>query len=140
MRLLAFIAESGYAGLLPTGRISVTFDALPELSQKRQAIACRSLPSMFLLVISSTGGGGRNIAVSPTKTTISDMPGAQTGAIDSDSDSQGQLMRQALDELQRAWKSLRRFEDLSDDPAESKAAGRAVAFVDKAFAALEGGG
>jgi hypothetical protein len=36
-----------------------------------------------------------------------------------------------------AWKSLNRMETLSDDPAESKAAGIAVAFVDKAFAELE---
>ena len=48
-------------------------------------------------------------------------------------------MQQALDDLQRAWKSLRRMETLSDDPVESEAAGRAVAFVDKAFTELEAG-
>jgi hypothetical protein len=47
------------------------------------------------------------------------------------------LKAQTLEDLQRGWKSLRRLEDLSDDPKESKAAGRAVAFVDKAFAELE---
>ena len=46
-------------------------------------------------------------------------------------------MTQALDDLQRAWKAIRRMETLSDDPAESKAAERALAFVDKAFAELE---
>jgi hypothetical protein len=49
------------------------------------------------------------------------------------------LKARALEDLKRAWKSLRRLEDLSDDPSESKAAGRAVAFVDKAFAELESG-
>ena len=44
-----------------------------------------------------------------------------------------------MDDLQRAWKSIRRMETLSDDPAEAKAAERAVSFVDKAFAELERG-
>ena len=61
-------------------------------------------------------------------------------AIDSESSSQGQLRQQALTDLQRAWKSVRRMETLSDDPAEAKVAERAVAFVDKAFAELEGRG
>ena len=47
------------------------------------------------------------------------------------------MRQQALADLQTARMSLRRLEDLSDDPAESKAAGRAVAFVDKTFAELE---
>ena len=38
-RRFVFMLESGYAGLRPAGRISLAFDALPELSQKRQAIA-----------------------------------------------------------------------------------------------------
>ena len=59
------------------------------------------------------------------------IPGAQAGAIDSESDSQGQLRQQALTDLQRAWKSVRRMETLSDDPAEAKVAERALAFVDK---------
>jgi hypothetical protein len=46
-------------------------------------------------------------------------------------------MAQALDDLQRAWKSLRRLEDLSDDAGESQAAGKAVKHVDRAFAELE---
>ncbi len=47
------------------------------------------------------------------------------------------LKQQAIDDLQRAWKSIRRLEDLSDDPRESKAAGLAVKHVDKAFRELE---
>ncbi len=46
-------------------------------------------------------------------------------------------MQQALDDLQRACKSIRLLEDLSDDPQESKAAGRAVQHVNKAFRELE---
>ena len=71
------------------------------------------------------------------ETALSEIPGAHTGAIDFGTDSQGQLKADALADLQRAWKSLRRLEDLSDDPREVKAAGKAVAFVDKAFAELE---
>ena len=61
-------------------------------------------------------------------------PGGQFG---NDSESVASLKTQALDELQRAWKSLRRLEDLSDDSAESKAAGRAVGLLSKVFAELE---
>ncbi|MEZ6033695.1 MAG: hypothetical protein R3C17_11415 [Planctomycetaceae bacterium] len=49
------------------------------------------------------------------------------------------LKQQALDDLQRALKSIRRLEDLSDNPRESKAAVRAVQYVDKAFRELERG-
>lgn len=62
---------------------------------------------------------------------------AKTYAFDPEPDSVGSLKRQALDDLQRAWKSIRRLEELSDDPRESKAAGRAVQHVDKAFRELE---
>ena len=64
--------------------------------------------------------------------------GAQGGAIENDADSAGQLWQQAMDDLQRAWKSIRRMETLSDDPLEATVAGRALAFVNKAFAELEG--
>ena len=64
--------------------------------------------------------------------------GAQGGAIENDADSAGQLWQQAMDDLQRAWKSIRRMETLSDDPSEATVAGRALAFVNKAFAELEG--
>lgn len=49
------------------------------------------------------------------------------------------LKAEALEVLQRAWKSIRRMETLSDDPAEAKVAERALSFVDKAFAELERG-
>ncbi|MCA9011222.1 MAG: hypothetical protein KDB01_15835, partial [Planctomycetaceae bacterium] len=62
---------------------------------------------------------------------------AKTYAFEADSDSVGSLRQQALTDLQRAWKSLRRLEDLSDDPAEAKAAERALSFVDKAFGELD---
>ena len=71
------------------------------------------------------------------ETALSEIPGVQIGAIGSDSDSQGQLKQRAIDDLQRAWKSIRRLEDLSDDPRESKAANRAVKHVDGAFRELE---
>ncbi len=48
------------------------------------------------------------------------------------------LRQQALTSLQLAWRDMRRMESLSDDPAESKLAGSALAFVDKAFEELEG--
>ena len=66
------------------------------------------------------------------------MPGAQAGAIETATDLQWQLKTQALEDLQRAWKSIRLMETLSDDPSEAKVAERALAFVDKAFAELEG--
>lgn len=47
------------------------------------------------------------------------------------------LKADALEVLQGACKAIRRMETLSDDPAEAKAAERALAFVDKAFAGLE---
>jgi len=47
------------------------------------------------------------------------------------------LKIQALDDLQRAWKSLRRTENASQAPEEFAAAGRARGFVDKAIAELE---
>jgi hypothetical protein len=56
-----------------------------------------------------------------------------------DFDSVASLKTRSLEDLQRAWKSIRRMESLSDDPAEAKGAKRALAFVDKAFAKLEGG-
>jgi hypothetical protein len=68
----------------------------------------------------------------------SKMPGAQAGAIETETDCQGQLKARALEDLQRAWKSLRRLETLSVDPLDANVAERALAFVDKAFAALEG--
>ncbi len=49
------------------------------------------------------------------------------------------LKTEALTVLQAAWKALRRLEDFTDDTTESKAANRAVAFLDKAFAELERG-
>ena len=70
---------------------------------------------------------------------LSENGGHPGGHFGNDSDSVASLMQQALDDLQRAWKSLRRMETLSDDPVESEAAGRAVAFVDKAFTELEAG-
>ena len=47
------------------------------------------------------------------------------------------LKADALEDLQRAWKAIRRLEDLSDDPAHRKCAGIAVSILDKAFAVLE---
>ena len=63
----------------------------------------------------------------------------QVAHLNPDSDSAASLKQQALTDLQLAWKSIRRMESLSDDPAESKVAGRALAFVDRAFKELEGG-
>ncbi|MCA9010510.1 MAG: hypothetical protein KDB01_12225 [Planctomycetaceae bacterium] len=53
--------------------------------------------------------------------------------------SDADLKTEALDVLQQAWKALRRLEDFSDDTVDSKAANRAVAFLDKAFAEFEKG-
>ena len=90
------------------------------------------------LVIPPTGS--RTIGVSPANSPFSESAGAQAGVIVSDSETGTSLKTRALEDLQRAWKSIRSLEDLSDDKSESQAAKRAVAFVDKAFAALEGGG
>ena len=63
-------------------------------------------------------------------------PGGQFG---SDSETVASLRQQALTSLQLAWRDIRRMESLSDDPAESKVAGRALAFVNRAFEELEEG-
>ena len=52
-------------------------------------------------------------------------------------ETESSLKADALEVLQAAWKAIRRMETLSDDPGEAKAAERALAFVDKAFAQLE---
>ena len=49
------------------------------------------------------------------------------------------LKSEALEVLQRAWKALRRLEDLSDCPKERNSAGIAVSLLDKAFHELERG-
>ena len=67
----------------------------------------------------------------------SDSMRAKNYAFEANSDSAASLRQQAVDDLQRAWKSIRRMETLSDDPAEAKVAERALAFVDQAFAELE---
>lgn len=51
---------------------------------------------------------------------LSVKPGAQTGAIDSDSDLQGQLR----DELQQAWQTFGRLDLQTDLAAKRKALGR----------------
>ncbi len=71
------------------------------------------------------------------ETMISEILGPTSGPVDYFA---APLMVQALEDLQRAWKSIRRMETLSDDRAEAKSAERALAFVDKAFSELEGGG
>ena len=71
------------------------------------------------------------------KTAFSESAGAHTGAIDSDFDVQGQLKTQAIEDLQKALRSLRRLEDQSDSPAESVVASRALAFVKRAIEELE---
>lgn len=71
------------------------------------------------------------------QTALSESSGPTSGPIASGGDSVAPLRQQALDALQFAWKHLRRLEVLSDNAAESEAAGRAVKHVDKAFAELE---
>ena len=56
-----------------------------------------------------------------------------------ESATEASLRQQALDAMQAAWKAIRRMEDLSDDPAQSKSAGIAVSFLNKAFHELEPG-
>ena len=70
---------------------------------------------------------------------LSESGGPTSGPIRPDSDSVASLRQQALTSLQLAWRDIRRMESLSDDPAECKVAGRALAFVDRAFEELEGG-
>ncbi len=62
-------------------------------------------------------------------------PGGQFG---SDSETVASLRQQALTSLQLALRDIRRMESLSDDPAESKVAGLALTFVNRAFEELEG--
>lgn len=71
------------------------------------------------------------------KTSFSKSAGAHTGAIDSDFDVQGHLKPQAIEDLQKALRSLRRLEDRSNSPAEVVAASRALAFVERAIEELE---
>ena len=70
---------------------------------------------------------------------LSENGGTPGGTLATDSEPVASLRQQAMDDLQRAWKSIRRMETLSDDPAESKVAERALALVDRAFEELEGG-
>ena len=70
---------------------------------------------------------------------LSESGGHPGGQFGSDSETVASLRQQALTSLQLAWRDIRRMESLSDDPAESKVAGRALAFVDRAFEELEGG-
>ena len=67
----------------------------------------------------------------------SENGGTPGGTLQVDDDSAAGLKARALDDLQRAWKSIRRMESLSEDQAEVKAAERALSLVDKAFAELE---
>ena len=60
------------------------------------------------------------------------------GTLTPKAETETRLKADALEVLQAAWKAIRRMETLSDDPAEAKVAERALAFVDKAFAELEG--
>ena len=64
---------------------------------------------------------------------------AMKNTLTRDSETETSMKQQALDSLHLAWRDSRRMETLSDDKSEAKAAGRAVAFVDKAFAELERG-
>ena len=61
------------------------------------------------------------------------------GTLTPKAETEVSLKSEALEVLQAAWKAIRRMETLSDDPAEAKAAERALAFVDRAFAELERG-
>lgn len=54
-------------------------------------------------------------------------------------ESQPTLKAAAFEDLQQAWKALRRMEDLSENPQESKSAAIAVALLDKALNELERG-
>ena len=61
------------------------------------------------------------------------------GTLTPKAETEVSLKSESLEILQAAWKAIRRMETLSDDPAEAKAAERALAFVDKAFTELERG-
>lgn len=92
---------------------------------------------MFLRAISYPVGT-RNSSENTGQTTLSEKPGAQAGAIDSGSDSQGRLKRQVLQDLQRAWESLRTLESFSEDPAKLATVERVREFIEKAFGELDG--
>lgn len=64
---------------------------------------------------------------------------AMQGTLTPKAETESSLKADALEVLQAAWKAIRRMETLSDDLAEAKLAGSALAFVDKAFAELERG-
>ena len=69
----------------------------------------------------------------------SENGGTPGGTLQTVDDSTAGLKAKALEDLQQAWKAIRRMETLSDDRADAKAAERALSFVDKAFAELERG-
>lgn len=69
----------------------------------------------------------------------SEIGGHLGGQFGSNSDSVAGLRQQALTSLQLALRDIRRMESLSDDPAESVAASRALAFVERAIEELEVG-
>lgn len=62
---------------------------------------------------------------------------AMQGTLTPKAETESSLKPDAFEVLQAAWKAIRRTETLSDNPAEAKAAERALAFVDKAFVELE---
>ena len=83
--------------------------------------------------------GTRNNPETVVNSALSENGGHSGGQFGSDSESVASLRQQALMLLQLAARDTRRMESLSDDSAESRAAGRALVFVDRAFRELEGG-
>ena len=96
-------------------------------------------PFRLLLTQGITRPGLEPVRENTGETALSENGGTPGGTLATDSEPVASLRQQALDDLQRAWKSIRRMETLSDDPAESKVAERALALVDRAFEELEGG-
>ena len=78
----------------------------------------------------------RTIDVSPEKYALSENGGPAGGPLGCESDSVASLKAQALNDLQRASKLLRRLQDLSGGPEESNVAGRAATFVETALEEL----
>jgi hypothetical protein len=70
---------------------------------------------------------------------LSETGGHPGGQFGSDPETVASLRQQALTSLQLTWRDIRRIESLSDDPAESVAASRALALVERAIEELEVG-
>ncbi len=104
--------------------------------EKRKKLGFERRPS-FSNCVSSTGGGGRNIGISPEKNALSESGGAQGGAISFDGDSVGQIQRQTLAALSQSLHSLRSLQEALAIAGESAAVADAIQHLQTVLKTVE---